>query len=98
MPGAARSLAAGLALLGLVAAGCGSGSGSGGAAPPAPRAGASATDTHGSAYDAAVSEPREDTVYPQVGDPGVDALHYTLDLAWDDRATRLTGTETMLFR
>ncbi|HEX4688237.1 MAG TPA: M1 family metallopeptidase [Nocardioides sp.] len=97
MPGDARSLAAGLALLGLVAAGCGSGSGSGGAAP-APRAGASATDTHGSAYDAAVSEPREDTVYPQVGDPGVDALHYTLDLAWDDRATRLTGTETMLFR
>ena len=91
-----HALAVGLVLLGLVTAGCGSGDKQ--SAPPAPQVGGNATDTGASAYDAAVSEPREDTVYPQVGDPGVDALHYALDLSWDDRAARLTATETLLFR
>ena len=94
-----RRLAAGLALLGVLAAGCGTGSSEG--SPPAPHpsgaAGAPA-DAGTSAYDAAVSEPREDTVYPDVGDPGVDALHYGLDLRWDAHAQRLTATETLLFR
>ena len=41
------------------------------------------------AYDAARERAASRTrVYPDVGDPGVDALHYDLDLTWapDDRA------------
>ncbi len=38
------------------------------------------------ALDAAVSSPVEDDVYPEVGDPGVDALHYGLDLHWSPAA------------
>ena len=91
-----HTLAAGLVLLGLVAAGCGSGSSDD--ATPAPRVAGNAADTGTTAYDAALSEPREDSVYPDVGDPGVDALHYALDLSWDDRSVRLTAKETVLFR
>lgn len=50
----------------------------------------------GSAYSAAVSTPREDSLYPDIGDPGVDALHYDLDLTW--HAPTLTGRETLVFR
>ena len=50
------------------------------------------------AYDAALSEPVEDRVYPHVGDPGVDALHYDLDLTWDPDSSVLTGVETLVFR
>ncbi len=46
----------------------------------------------------AVSEPREDSLYPEVGDPGVDALHYDLDLAWDPVARELAATEVLTFR
>jgi aminopeptidase N len=91
-----HKLAAGLVLLGMAVAGCASGGS--GDSPPAPRASGSAADVGTTAYDAAVSEPREDSVYPHVGDPGMDALHYALDLRWDDRAERLTATETLLFR
>lgn len=48
--------------------------------------------------DIAVSEPREDSYYPDVGDPGVDALHYDLTLTWDPDARRLTGDELLTFR
>ncbi|CAN5163205.1 M1 family metallopeptidase [soil metagenome] len=48
--------------------------------------------------DAALSEPVEDSVYPDVGDPGVDALRYSLGLAWDPATDTLTGTETLTFR
>jgi len=87
-----RRLAAGLALLGLVAAGCTSATTD--QPPPAP----ALPDTGSGGYDAAVSEPREDSVYPAVGDPEVDALAYDLELSWDDRAARLTATETARFR
>jgi aminopeptidase N len=90
-----RSLAAALALLAIAAAGCGSGTS---ASPPAPVVPGRAGDIGTTAYDAAVSRPREDSVYPDVGDPGVDALHYDLDLTWDPRAERLTGRETVLLR
>jgi aminopeptidase N len=40
----------------------------------------------------------EDSVYPDVGDPGVDALHYGLRLAWDDAARTLSGQESLTFR
>ncbi len=48
--------------------------------------------------DLALSEPVEDSVYPQVGDPGVDALHYALDLAWAPDTDTLTGRQTLTFR
>ena len=51
--------------------------------------------------DAAVSEPVEDSVYPDVGDPSVDALHYDLDLAWDPElahAHRRGGADVPLDR
>jgi aminopeptidase N len=85
-------LVTGMVLLALVAAGCGSGSAD---SSPAPHAGVAVGTT---AYDAARSEPREDSVYPRVGDPEVDALHYALDLTWDPKTERLTATETLLFR
>ena len=44
------------------------------------------------------SDTREDSVYPDVGDPLVDALHYDLDLTWDPTRDRLTGVETLTFR
>jgi len=85
-----------LLLLALVAGGCGSGSPA--AAPPPPRTSDSATETGTSSYDAALSTPQEDTVYPDVGDPGVDALHYDLDLTWHPQQEMLTASETLLFR
>ncbi len=48
--------------------------------------------------DLAVSRPVEDSVYPDVGDPRVDALLYDLDLTWDPRAERLTGEAVVTFR
>ena len=48
--------------------------------------------------DLAVSEPVEDSVYPRVGDPRVDALHYALDLDWDPVAERLEGRAVLTFR
>jgi aminopeptidase N len=50
------------------------------------------------AFDAALSEPVEDSVYPDVGDPGVDALHYDLDLRWAPRTKTLDALETLVFR
>ncbi|WKN48324.1 M1 family metallopeptidase [Nocardioides sp. Arc9.136] len=52
----------------------------------------------GAALDVALSEPREDSVYPDVGDPGVDALHYDLSLTWDPVARVLEGTERVVLR
>jgi len=49
-------------------------------------------------YADAVSEPVEDSVYPEFGDDGVDALHYDLDLGWDPDARELTGEERLTFR
>jgi aminopeptidase N len=46
----------------------------------------------------AVSDPVEDSVYPAVGDPSVDALHYDLDLTWDPDSRILAGDETLTFR
>jgi len=46
----------------------------------------------------AESSPLEDSLYPNVGDPGVDSLHYHLDIAWDPDDETLTGTTTLAFR
>ena len=56
------------------------------------------TDPDDPAYAPARSKPLEDSLYPNVGDPGVDALHYHLDIAWDRDEQVLTGTTTLAFR
>ncbi|QIK75063.1 M1 family metallopeptidase [Nocardioides piscis] len=48
--------------------------------------------------DLALSEPVEDSVYPEVGGPGIDALLYDLDLSWEPEQRTLTGTATITFR
>ena len=48
--------------------------------------------------DLALSSPVEDSLYPDVGDPRVDALHYDLDLAWDPLKERLTASAVVTFR
>ena len=50
------------------------------------------------ALDPAVNEPLEDSVYPDVGDPSVDSLHYGLDLTWDPETRTLDGVEQLTFR
>jgi len=50
------------------------------------------------AYDVAVSKPVEDSYYPAHGDPGVDTLHYGLDLTWKPATKTLTGTATIALR
>ncbi|WP_107774087.1 M1 family metallopeptidase [Nocardioides sediminis] len=46
----------------------------------------------------AESTPVEDSVYPDVGHPDVDALHYDLDLAWAPADRTLFGSATVTFR
>ena len=67
---------------------------------PSPSPAPSASPRAGSATGAAsgLSDPVEDAVYPQVGDPGVDALHYGLDLAWDPDRSHLDAVETLRLR
>jgi aminopeptidase N len=48
--------------------------------------------------DEAVNQTREDSVYPHVGDPLVDALHYELSLAWTPESDSLLATERLTFR
>ena len=57
-----------------------------------------AVDADDPAYDVALSEPVEDSYYPDIGDPGVDALHYDLSLAWTPRTRTLVGVTTLVFR
>ena len=57
-----------------------------------------ALDPDAPSLDAALSRPVEDRVYPDVGDPGVDALHYQLDLTWAPKPRTLTARETLIFR
>lgn len=57
-----------------------------------------ALDPDDAAYDVAESEPREDSLYGEMGDPGVDGLHYDLDLTWDPEEKVLDGIATLTFR
>ncbi|MBL7255216.1 M1 family metallopeptidase [Paractinoplanes lichenicola] len=45
---------------------------------------------------AGLSEPLADPLYPQHGNPGLDVLHYDLDLTWQPKT--LSGTATLLIR
>lgn len=67
------------------------------AAPVSPAAPTTGPST---APDLALAEstPVEDSVYPEVGGPDVDALLYDLDLAWEPTERTLTGTATITFR
>jgi aminopeptidase N len=68
-----------------------------GAGTTVPAAAAPTTVT-GPSYAAARSHPLPDPYYPSVGVTSVDALHYGLDLRWDDKHRVLTGTERLTFR
>ncbi len=48
--------------------------------------------------DLATSAPVEDSVYPRVGDPGVDALLYDLDVTWKPKKRRLRARADVTFR
>lgn len=50
------------------------------------------------ALDVARDTPREDSVYPEYGDPLVDSLHQDLQLTWQRKRRRLSGTATLTFR
>jgi len=49
-------------------------------------------------YDKGLSHPVEDSKYPAKGDPGVDALHYDLDLTWLKKRRQLRGVAEVRFR
>lgn len=44
------------------------------------------------------SAPVADSLYPQHGNPGLDVLHYGLDLSWAPSTSTLTGTATLQIR
>jgi aminopeptidase N len=91
----AGAVTAPLVVLALTLGGCGSTPSD--AAPPAPAPTGTAVDP-ATGQSEALSRPREDTVYPDVGEPGVDALAYDLGLSWDAKHVTLTGNETLTFR
>ncbi len=71
----------------------------GSATPPTPATGSTDEATHDAAdLVEAVSETREDSVYPEIGDPLVDALDYDLALAWTPESDTLVATERLTFR
>ena len=83
---------AGLAAAALLLAGCTSGT-----EEPEPSPSAAPAVSPGQVADGH-STPVEDSVYPDVGDPGVDALHYGLDLDWDPATRTLDAVEQLRFR
>lgn len=101
----ARPRLVGLVVMGLLFAGCSDAEPS--TESSTPSASPTASDespepadrpAYDPALDVALSEPVEDRVYPEVGDPSVDALHYDLDLTWDPDRSALAGTEALTFR
>ncbi|CAI9411687.1 M1 family metallopeptidase [Nocardioides sp. T2.26MG-1] len=72
--------------------------------PPTPSPQSSPTPAPGDQGRAAgraaegYSTPVEDSVYPDVGDPGVDTLQYRLQLAWDPATRTLDGVESIRLR
>jgi aminopeptidase N len=103
-----RRRAVALALTALLLTGCGVSSPAtkgrvvtGAPAPTtqaSPEAEGGTPDPDDPAYDLALSAPVEDSYYPDIGDPGVDALHYDLSLAWTPRTRTLEGVTTLVFR
>lgn len=90
-----RRTAAALAATALLLAGCTSDADEPEDRPTPPPAAAPTGDADA---DAGYSTPVEDSVYPDVGDPGVDALHYDLVLTWHPDTRTLDGFEKLTFR
>ncbi|MDZ5619797.1 M1 family metallopeptidase [Nocardioides sp. HM23] len=92
-----------MAAFSLIATSCGNLDGDAGEGPSTPPpSGTAVLETPGTeAPDdvaEAVNQTREDSVYPEVGDPLVDALHYELSLAWTPESDTLLATERLTFR
>jgi aminopeptidase N len=67
--------------------------------PPAPSAGAAQVATVDyAAWQGGRSEPVADELYPKRGNPGLDVLHYGLELDWSPTTKVLTGTATLRIR
>ena len=49
-------------------------------------------------YDDGLSTPQEDSYYPTYGDPGIDVLHYQLDLDWSRTKGILDGVAIITLR
>jgi aminopeptidase N len=97
MPG--RRLVAALAVLALTATACH------GPGRPARRSSRPATSAPGASskpavpsYSAGRSEPVADPVYPDLGNPAIDVLHYALALRWTPSSRTLSGTATLAVR
>lgn len=97
MPG--RRLVAALAVLALAATAC--------HGPSRPRQRSSRPSTAAPAtspapavpsYSAGLSHPVADPVYPQLGNPAIDVLHYELALRWTPANRTLSGTATLAIR
>jgi aminopeptidase N len=76
----------------------GSGTGPGAVATLAPVAATAAVQPNDPSLTSALSTPGEDSVYPDVGDPGVDALHYSINLAWTPDDRTLQADTAIVFR
>ncbi|SDT77410.1 M1 family metallopeptidase [Actinoplanes derwentensis] len=73
----------------LLAAGC---------TAPAPSPTPSAPAVDYSAWAAGRSTPVADSLYPEKGNPGLDVLHYGLELDWQPTTEVLTGLATLQIR
>ena len=101
-----RALPAAIAVIALLTSGCGGGDDRDGdppasvptADPPATSAATPPPADVPGPYGDAASAVREDSVYPDVGEPTIDALHYGLDLRWDRERRRLVGSASIRFR
>jgi aminopeptidase N len=67
----------------------------GGATPPAPSVAPSVAPA---LLAAGRSQPVADPVYPQLGSPVIDVLHYGLALDWSPEHRELSGTATLVIR
>lgn len=92
-----RTVAAVALSLSFVLAGCGS-QPDGDREPPSATTPAAVRHEPPADLSAAVSDTREDSVYPEFGDPLVDALHYDLALAWTPESDHLEAIERLTFR
>ena len=100
-----RALPAAIAVIALLASGCGGDDRHGDppasvptADPPTTSAATPPPADVPGPYGDAASAVREDSVYPDVGEPTIDALHYGLDLRWDRERRRLVGSASIRFR
>ena len=93
-----RALPVAIALVTLAVAGCDGDTGGSDsrasvptAQPPVTSAASPRSPTCSGPDGNAASAVREDSVYPAVGDPRVDALHYDLDLRWEPEHDASSG-------